>query len=158
MACKRIPLTGFARGVDFELAPQAIERATQLILEIAGGQPGPVIEVQMRNICLSRRLLLLRRQQIVRLLGIELPMQIWEILQSIGTTVTAVVEGWQVQVPSYRYDLTIEVDLIEELGRLHGYQRIPLQTAWVPMQALPHPENQIPQPRLVNFIGRSRIL
>lgn len=143
----------FSRGVDFQLAPQAIERATQLILEIAGGQAGPVIEASAQQYLPTPAVIKLRREQIVRLLGIQLSdAEVEQILQAIGATVTAVNSGWQVQVPSYRYDLTLEVDLIEELARLHGYQHIPLQTAKVPMQAIGQSESQISQSRILTLL------
>ena len=143
----------FARYVDFQLAPQAIERASQLILEIAGGKLGPVIEKVDAGHLPKPAVIMLRREQISRLLGSQLTdLQVWEILQSLGGTVTAVTGGWQVQVPSYRYDLTLEVDLIEELARLHGYQNIPLQPANMPMQALPQIESTVPELRILNLL------
>lgn len=139
----------FARGVDFELPLQAIERATQLLIEIVGGEAGPVVEKVDQAYLPKPATILLRRAQILRLLGIELSnQQVTQILQSLGMQVTEQASGWQVQTPSYRYDLTLEVDLIEELGRLHGYHQIPLQTMSVPMQAPQQSETQLSQSRL----------
>ncbi len=144
----------FSRGVDFELPPQAIERATQLLLEIVGGDPGPVIE-RSEPSCLPKPVtILLRKAQISRLLGIELPDQeVERILESLGMLVTKHSSGWQVQIPSYRYDLTIEVDLIEELGRLHGYHLIPAQPLVSMLLPSGPPARQISQGRWLDVLA-----
>jgi len=128
----------FARGVDYELTRYAMERATQLLLEIVGGKAGPIIEKTDVDYLPKTTEIFLRSEQIPRLLGIDLTdQQITDILQSLGMIVTLTNGGWQVAVPGYRYDLTLEVDLIEELGRLYGYQKIPLQSMNVAMQTVP---------------------
>lgn len=144
----------FARGVDFNLPLAAMERATQLLLEIAGGQAGPVIEKTDLAYLPKPAVIALRREQIVRVLGIELTdQQVTQILHSLHLTLTPQPWGWEVQAPSYRYDLTLEVDLIEELGRLHGYQHIPLQTLATVIHAPSLPETQISQPRLLALLA-----
>lgn len=116
----------FERGVDPQLARQAMERATGLILEIAGGQPGPLIVVSEPDSVMKSPSILLRTERIKRVLGIELAAaEVEEQLTRLGLVVNAVPEGWLVVVPSFRFDITIEVDLIEELGRLYGYDRLP---------------------------------
>lgn len=116
----------FERGVDPELAKQAIERASQLIIAIAGGQPGPVIEQTSAADLPRPAQITLRAERIKRVLGISLPADdVAEKLTRLGLKVTAVENGWQVEVPSFRFDLAIEVDLIEELGRLYGYDQLP---------------------------------
>jgi phenylalanyl-tRNA synthetase beta chain len=143
----------FARGVDFNLAQKAINRATQLLLEITGGQAGPLIEEISAAHLPKPALILLRRAQIPRLLGITLTdQQVTQILESLGMTLMPKPEGWQVQAPSYRYDITLEVDLIEELGRFHGYHHIPAQTMNTLMRIVPQPENQILSSRLFHLL------
>lgn len=143
----------FARGVDCNLPMEAMERATQLLLEIVGGQAGPIIEKVDHSHLPKPATILLRREQILRLLGMTVSdAQVVDILRALGMAVTLHPLGWQVQVPSYRYDLTLEVDLIEELGRLHGYQHIPLQTMNVPMQILPESGRQMSQSRLLEAL------
>src|SRR5690554_3859715 len=116
----------FERGVDPKLARQAMERATSLVLEIAGGQAGPLSIVSEANALPDTPKILLRADRIKRVLGIELEAaEVEEQLTRLGLEVTAVPEGWQVVVPSFRFDINIEVDLIEELGRLYGYDRLP---------------------------------
>lgn len=116
----------FERGVDPELAQRAIQRATKLLLEIVGGQPGPVIESSSDNALPQSARIHLREQRIQRVLGIALDTEeVTEQLSRLGLVLNRVDDGWQVTVPSFRFDLAIEVDLIEELGRLYGYDRLP---------------------------------
>jgi len=143
----------FARGVDFNLPVNAMERATRLLLDIAGGEAGPVIEKVDAAHLPKPALITLRREQIKRLLGIELSDErVVQILQSLGLTVVTQPFGWQVQAPSYRYDLTLEVDLIEELARLHGYQQIPARTMTVAIHAAQPSDRQIAEPRLTELL------
>lgn len=116
----------FERGVDPALAQQAIERATQLILDIAGGQAGPIIEKKSAEHLPQLATIHLRANRIKRVLGIELEAaDVVEKLTRLGMQVTSEKAGWSVSVPSFRFDISIEVDLIEELGRLYGYDLLP---------------------------------
>lgn len=116
----------FERGVDPALSPQAIERATQLIIDIAGGQAGPVIDKTTAEFLPETKTIVLRAQRIKRVLGIALAADdVEDKLTRLGLTVTPQSEGWLVSVPSFRFDISIEVDLIEELGRLFGYDQLP---------------------------------
>ncbi|MEP6907444.1 MAG: phenylalanine--tRNA ligase subunit beta, partial [Pseudoxanthomonas sp.] len=116
----------FERGVDPELPRQAIEVATRLIVEVAGGSPGPVVEAVMSEHLPKPISILLRRARILRLLGIEIAdADIERILRALGMQVEAMADGWQIVAPSRRFDIAIEEDLIEELARIHGYDRIP---------------------------------
>ncbi len=125
----------FERGVDPELPQRAMERATALLLEIAGGQAGPMIEITEASQLPPRRTILLRAARLSQVLGIVLPeQQVSEQLTRLGLAIERVGEDWQVTVPSFRFDLALEVDLIEELGRLHGYDRLPSTrpSEWMP--------------------------
>ncbi|QBQ55546.1 phenylalanine--tRNA ligase subunit beta [Nitrosococcus wardiae] len=116
----------FERGVDPELPRRAMERATALLIEIAGGQAGPIIEVVDSSQLPPRPIIILRETRIRRVLGVEIAeSQITEQLTRLGLEVEKIAEGWRAKVPSFRFDLALEVDLIEELGRLHGYDRLP---------------------------------
>ncbi|MBW6453286.1 MAG: phenylalanine--tRNA ligase subunit beta [Methyloprofundus sp.] len=116
----------FERGVDANLQARAIERATQLIVEIAGGLVGPVTEVVAQAQLPVRAAITLREKRIKRILGIDLDALIVEgILQRLGMSVTKDTEGWQVTPPGFRFDIAIEADLIEELGRVYGYNNLP---------------------------------
>ena len=130
----------FERGVDFELPLRAMEYATSLLLEIAGGEAGPPSETVSEAHLPQRRPIALRRERIPRILGIELEdAEVKDILERLGLQVSIVDGGWEATPPSARFDLEIEVDLIEELGRIHGYARIPasLRAAPVTIQAPP---------------------
>lgn len=116
----------FERGVDPELPRQAIEVATRLLVELAGGAPGPVIEAVLPEHLSKPASITLRRARIARVLGIEIAdADVERILRALGMRLNAVEAGWEVVSPSRRFDIAIEEDLIEELARIHGYDRIP---------------------------------
>ena len=116
----------FERGVDPELPRIAIERATRLILDIAGGKPGPVREAVLAEHLPQPQPVLLRRARLARVLGTQVAdAEVARILTALGLAVAAVAEGWQVTPPARRFDLAIEEDLIEEIARIHGYDAIP---------------------------------
>jgi phenylalanyl-tRNA synthetase beta chain len=132
----------YERGVDFNLAPLAMERATALLLDIVGGKPGPVVE--SRGELPEVAPVLLRRQRLEQVLGIALPQQeILDILTSLGLKLLSeVTGGWVFAVPSWRFDISIEVDLIEEVARVYGYDRLPVrgQSGSLSLQAQPETE------------------
>ena len=117
----------FERGVDFMLQRKAIERATQLILDVCGGQPGPVSEEVSVEHLPTLSTVELRAEKVESLLGIKIENDlIGALLTRLGLKLTARAEGeWEVAVPSWRFDISIEEDLVEELGRIYGYERLP---------------------------------
>jgi len=116
----------FERGVDPELPRQAVEVATRLLVELAGGSPGPVIEAVLPEHLPKPAAIALRRARIARLLGIKIAdADVQRILRALGMQLIANDAGWDVLPPSRRFDIAIEEDLIEELARIHGYERIP---------------------------------
>lgn len=116
----------FERGVDFELQVEAMERASQLLLAIVGGEAGPIVQAVSGQHLPVRPSVRLRRERIVKLLGLEMPAaEVERILSGLGLAVTATEEGWICGVPSWRFDLAIEADLLEELARVYGYNRLP---------------------------------
>jgi phenylalanyl-tRNA synthetase beta chain len=135
---RRIPLQTdagyrFERGVDPVGQRRAMERASQLILDICGGEPGPVDEVVSAEQLPQRSQLVLRRTRLERLLGMAIPdADVSRILTRLGMNPQPTNEGWRVTAPSYRFDIAIEEDLIEEVGRIYGYDRIPVQHYAVP--------------------------
>jgi phenylalanyl-tRNA synthetase beta chain len=133
----------FERGVDPDLQVRAIERATQLLLEICGGQPGPVTEVSDSNYLPESTPIVLRRARLQRVLGMSPePQEVTDILTRLGMLVTARGEDWLVQPPTFRFDIRIEADLIEEVGRIHGYNRLPSIAMQGALDVLPLPENE----------------
>ncbi|MCM2321147.1 MAG: phenylalanine--tRNA ligase subunit beta [Pseudomonas sp.] len=119
----------FERGVDSQLAREAMERATALLLEIVGGEPGPIVEAASAADLPRLAPVTLRAERIEQMLGLELPAaEVERLLVALGLKVAASGAGqWQVEIPSHRFDLSIEVDLIEELARLYGYNRLPVR-------------------------------
>ncbi|RMG53433.1 MAG: phenylalanine--tRNA ligase subunit beta [Gammaproteobacteria bacterium] len=138
----------FERGVDPELQAWAIERATRLILAICGGSPGPVTDEQAGEMG-ARPVIELRKHSIPRILGVEIDeATVQGILERLGCQVEQIEGGWRVVPPSWRFDLAIEVDLIEEVARVHGYHRIPgTSQSWRP-RIRPIPEAELPLSRL----------
>jgi phenylalanyl-tRNA synthetase beta chain len=116
----------FERGVDPELPRIAVEYATRLILDIAGGIPGPVIEVVREADLPKAQIVGLRRERLARVLGVRVAdAEIERILRALGLGVEATEDGWRVTAPTRRFDIAIEEDLIEEIARIHGYNAIP---------------------------------
>ena len=116
----------YERGVDPELQRTAMERATQLLLEICGGEAGPVVEAVSSAHIPQAANVSLRRERLRRVLGVAVTdAQVTEILTRLGFTVELIESGWQVEVPTYRFDISIEEDLIEEVVRVYGYNNIP---------------------------------
>ncbi len=117
----------FERGVDPEMARRAMERATALILEICGGQAGPVVEASEPKQFPTRPPIGLRMAQIKRLLGIDVSVaQVSDILRRLGMGVVEEADGvWTVTPPLYRFDVAIAADLIEEVARVYGYDHVP---------------------------------
>jgi phenylalanyl-tRNA synthetase beta chain len=118
----------FERGVDYMLQRTAIERATQLILESCGGDAGPVIEESSAKYMPARKEIVLQHTEITRLLGVEVSNEdVNGILLSLGMQVKQGKQGWSVTPPSYRFDIEIKADLVEEIARIYGYDHIPEQ-------------------------------
>ena len=119
----------YERGVDWKLAREAMERATGLLLEITGGEAGPIIETVNEQYLPSIAPITLRAARISQMLGMEMDSaEIERLLSALGLTITAEGAGqWRVEVPSHRFDISLEVDLIEELARLYGYNRLPVR-------------------------------
>ncbi len=128
----------YERGVDWQLQARAVERATQLLVDIVGGEVGPVVEAVSEADLPKPVTLTLRHARVTEMLAVELPAaEIEEILTRLGLQLTA--EGdnsWSVAVPSYRFDISLEVDLIEEIARVYGYNNLPSKT---PRAELPIP-------------------
>ena len=131
----------FERGVDFALAGQAMERATRLILDICGGSAGPVQEALAADKLPARAPIRLRAARVRRVLGIALTADcVAGMFERLNLTVARDGEDFVVTPPSYRFDLEIEEDLIEEIARLHGYDNIPSVPPRGPISMLPRPE------------------
>ena len=132
----------FERGVDFGNTLNALERASSLVLEICGGSAGNVTQVQ--GVMPVRKPVNLRLAKLVSLLGIALSnQQVATILTQLGFAYTEKNDVFTVVPPSYRFDIEIEEDLIEEVARLHGYEHIPAIVPQAPLNMLPAPESRL---------------
>ena len=132
----------FERGVDFAATQRALERATQLILEICGGAAGPVGEVCAR--LPERATIRLRTRRAAAVLGIVLEQQtIADILGRLQFEFSVIDGDFHVTPPSYRFDLSIEEDLIEEIARMHGYEHIPATMPHSTLAMLPAVERRL---------------
>jgi len=141
----------FERGVDFAATRMALERATQLLLEICGGQAGAISEV--RGKLPARDAIMLRTSRVKRVLGIELDAaQISALLQRLQFKFEQQSDNFYVTPPSYRFDLSLEVDLIEEIARLVGYDTIPAQPPQTAAMMVLQTETQRPVSRLCQMM------
>ncbi|MBK7767498.1 MAG: phenylalanine--tRNA ligase subunit beta, partial [Sulfuritalea sp.] len=128
----------YERGVDFELQRKAIERATQLIVEVGGGQPGPVVEAVSAHHLPLRKPVRLRTARVARVLGIKLAAERIEgMLKGLGLAVQPQDDDFHVTPPSFRFDIEIEEDLIEEIARVYGYDNIPSQPPVARLSMMP---------------------
>jgi phenylalanyl-tRNA synthetase beta chain len=116
----------FERGVDPAGQARAVERATELLLEICGGDAGPLLDVKERRALPKRATVTLRRERLRAVLGVDVPVKrVSKILERLEMKVKPAAAGWRVTPPAFRFDVGAEEDLIEEVGRMIGYDAIP---------------------------------
>ncbi|MEH6452768.1 MAG: phenylalanine--tRNA ligase subunit beta [Psychromonas sp.] len=116
----------YERGVDPVLQATAMERATQLLVGICGGEVGPITEAVSEENLPKQAIITLRRSKLDRLIGISIDAdRVESILTQLGCEVTVTTEGWTALAPTYRFDMEIEEDLVEEVARVYGYNNIP---------------------------------
>lgn len=140
----------FERGVDPDLQVSALDRATNLLLSIVGGKPGPLIEkAALPNGSVGTKPFLLRRERIERILGVNIAdAQVESILQRLGMVAVKENQGWKMLVPSHRFDIHSEIDVIEELARIYGYDQIPSQLPVAPLKIQSSSEATTRLPRM----------
>ena len=144
----------YERGVDFELQRRAIERATGLLVQIAGGECGPVIDRVSPEHLPTRAPITLRAARLSKILGIAVPDEaVADVLSRLGCRVEAQPGGWRVTPPSFRFDLAIEVDLIEEVARVTGYEHVPSTAPVAHLNLRPVPETRVPLERLRGLLA-----
>lgn len=136
----------FERGVDPETTRVAMERATELLMSIVGGEPGEIVEVASPEYLPKTRLVDLREHVVADVLGVEIDRtQIEEILSRLGLHIDKLLkDGWRISVPSFRPDIAIEVDLIEEIGRIFGYNNLPVTYTEGSLELRSEPEARRP--------------
>ena len=141
----------FARGVDPTGQTRALERATRLLLSFAGGKPGPVNRVAAKKSAAAK--LSLRQLKLSQLLGVKVPeREVDRILCRLGFRTRKRAHTWEVRVPSHRFDIEREEDLVEEVGRVFGYDRIPAIAYPSTQHMLLMPEEQLPLARLRDIL------
>ena len=139
----------FERGVAASLPLLAIERATQLLLDIVGGKAGPVINVTSEKDLPQRSRVTLRANRIKRVLGIALSREeVSDILARLELNPKETAEGWEITPPDFRFDISIEEDLIEEIGRIFGYDNLPASQASSALSMVAKPEARLKMSRL----------
>ncbi|MGO0693059.1 phenylalanine--tRNA ligase subunit beta [Pseudomonas guariconensis] len=138
----------YERGVDSQLAREAMERATALVLEIVGGEAGPIVEAVSEQHLPKVAPVTLRAERINQMLGMDMDAaQVEQLLNALELKTSADGVGqWTVEVPSHRFDISLEVDLIEELARLYGYNNLPVRypQARLAPQTRPEARGELP--------------
>ncbi|HDY7477049.1 TPA: phenylalanine--tRNA ligase subunit beta [Vibrio vulnificus] len=143
----------FERGVDYALQVNAMERATALLVEICGGEVAPVVAVESETELPKPNKVALRRTKLDNLLGHHIAdSDVVEILERLGMTVETTAEGWVAVAPTWRFDIAIEQDLVEEVGRIYGYDNIPNQNPAAALKMHDHQEANIPLKRVRDLL------
>ncbi len=146
----------FERGVDATLQMKAMERATALIVEICGGEVAPIVEAESEADLPKAATIELRRIKLDRLLGHAIASEeVVEILTRLGCDVETTDAGWKATAPAWRFDMAIEEDLVEEVGRIFGYNNIPNQSPVAALSMNLHKEANLPLKRVRDLlVGR----
>ncbi|SLM63356.1 MULTISPECIES: phenylalanine--tRNA ligase subunit beta [Dickeya] len=143
----------YERGVDSTLQCQAMERATRLLLDICGGEAGPVVDVTNDVHLPALPTITLRRTKLDSLIGhVVADDKVSDILHRLGCQVTKTAEGWQASAPGWRFDLAIEEDLVEEVARIYGYDNIPNIPTQAPLKMTQHREASLSLKRVKTLL------
>ncbi|KAB7703261.1 phenylalanine--tRNA ligase subunit beta [Plesiomonas shigelloides] len=139
----------FERGVDYAVQNKAMERATALLLEICGGEAGPVVDVTSAAHLPQAATITLRRSKLDSLIGYHVEDDVvTDILTRLGCQVSKTAEGWTAVAPSWRFDMEIEEDLVEEVARIFGYNNIPNEAPLAELRMNDHREANLPLKRV----------
>ncbi|MDY0067946.1 MAG: phenylalanine--tRNA ligase subunit beta [Steroidobacteraceae bacterium] len=143
----------FERGVDPQLQERAIERATRLLIECAGGEPGPTVVTQSVEAPPAQPAVGLRHSRVEHVLGAKIPAElVRELLNRLGMEVAGGPDAWRVTPPSWRFDIRIEQDLIEEVARLYGFDNIPEVHATIAQTMTPWTEARVRNERAADLL------
>jgi len=143
----------FERGVDYNLARDALERATELLISIVGGEPGEIVDVTSTEHLPKPISIVLREKRLADVLGLAIAnAKVEDILTRLGLAVEErLSNGWKVSAPSFRPDITIEEDLIEEVGRIYGYNNLPVTEPTGSLGLRPKAEDTRPLSAIRNY-------
>ena len=144
----------FERGVDFELAERALERASELILAVCGGSAGPATVARSHADLPKRNNITLRAEFLERALGMSVPAeQVVTMLSGLGLGVSQTEAGWECSIPSWRFDLSIEADLVEEVARIYGYNKLPVSKITASLDMPVRPEAEVSASRIRRYLA-----
>ena len=143
----------FERGVDWQGQVSAMERATELLISIVGGEAGPLIDTRESEYLPGLEEIKLRASRVEKLLGVAIDDRtIEDILGRLGFGFRCSTAGndtcWIVKAPSHRFDISIEADLIEEISRIYGYNSLPVRTPVASLKMRSNSESEIPLGRI----------
>lgn len=143
----------FERGVDPKIQEMVMDRATRLIIDICGGESGPVVDISSKADLPKVQEIVLRRAKLDNLLGhVIADDDVIEILQRLGFEVTQIDNAWQVTTATYRFDMAIEEDLIEEVARIYGYNNIPNKAPQAALLMSDHHEAELSVKTIRNLL------
>ncbi|MXP67433.1 phenylalanine--tRNA ligase subunit beta [Pantoea sp. Aalb] len=143
----------YEHGVDPELQYKAIERATQLLVDICGGKVGPIVNRTQENHLPKQITIILRHEKLNLLLGYRITEeQVTDILKRLGYEVAFSIGAWRVIVPSWRFDIQLEEDLIQEVARVYGYNNIPKIPLTTNLTMTQHCETNLSLNRVKNML------
>ncbi|WP_459176508.1 phenylalanine--tRNA ligase subunit beta [Ewingella americana] len=143
----------YERGVDPALQHKAMERASALLLDICGGAAGPIIDVTSEKDLPKAAIIQLRREKLDRLIGHHVgDAQVTDILSRLGCQVEKQGDSWTAVAPSWRFDMQIEEDLVEEVARVYGYNNIPDVPVKANLEMTKHREANLSLKRVKNLL------
>ncbi|HFC93258.1 MAG TPA: phenylalanine--tRNA ligase subunit beta [Leucothrix mucor] len=143
----------FERGVSPDLQRKAMQRATQLIIEICGGKAGEITDIETREDLQHRNTIAFKRSSIKRHLGIEVEdSRVEDIMTRLGCNVETAKSGWYITPPIFRFDLATQEDVVEEIARIYGYDNIPSRLRPLIPLIIPDEETQVEEETLRNLL------
>lgn len=143
----------FERGVNPLEQVRAMHRATELLTTIAGGVPGPVVEAVSNRHVPGKKDITLRADRLVRMLGREYKReQVDKILTGLGMKVKSGRSSWRVVPPAWRFDVTGEHDLVEEVARVSGYSEVPVRAPRVTASNRVQPESVMAEGQILRLL------